>query len=176
MTWVAVACLVLGASVGAAAAASELELPAPRTSAAEAEVLREAFDCTRQEGELRCELKPGEARTFCGVALESARVHVRDGRVAVAAVFFPEASFEAVVERLGARLGVAEDHSENLRAGMGGTFVNVVRAWRFADEVWMAEQFAGRIARSAVSRVDAATFDAILRARAGARVNGARDL
>lgn len=176
MRWYAVLPGAVWMSLAAAVGASELELPRPGTAAAQVPALAVDFECRREAREARCELKGGVTRTFQGVAVQSAVIHVREGKVAVAAVFFAETSFDAVLGRLEAVLGPAEDHSERLRGGMGGTFVNTVRAWRESDTVWMAEQFAGRIARSAVSRVDAETFDGIMRARAAQRVNGARDL
>jgi len=155
--------------------ATELQLPAPGTPRPEIAGLDD-FACEAEPRASRCRLKAGLARTFAGVPVEGAVIDVRQGRVAVAAAFFDERNFPAVAERLAADLGPGEDYSEELRAGMGATFTNVVKAWRREGTVWFAEQFAGRITRSAVSRVPAAEFDGMLAARAAQRVNGARDL
>jgi hypothetical protein len=155
--------------------AAELELPAPGTARPEVAGL-EDFACETEPRVSRCRLKPGLARTFAGAPVEDAILDIREGRVAVAAVFFDEQRFPAVAERLAADFGPGEDHSEALRAGMGATFTNVVKAWRREGAVWFAEQFAGRITRSAVSRVPVTEFDGMMAARAAQRVNGARDL
>jgi hypothetical protein len=156
-------------------ASAELALPAPGTARPEVADL-DAFACETEPRVSRCRLKPDVAKTFAGVPVAGAILDIREGKVAVAAVFFDETSFESVAARLAADFGPGEDHSEALRGGMGGTFNNVVKAWRREGSVWFAEQFAGRISRSAVSRVRPAEFDAIMAARAAQRVNGARDL
>jgi hypothetical protein len=155
--------------------ATELELPVPGTARPEVAGL-ESFVCETEPRVSRCRLKPGLARTFVGVPVEGAILDIREGKVAVSAVFFDESSFADVAVRLAADFGPGEDHSEALRAGMGGTFTNVVKAWRRDGSVWFAEQYAGRINRSAVSRLGPAEFDAIMAARAALRVNGTRDL
>jgi len=114
--------------------------------------------------------------SFAGAPVVGAILDIREGRVAVAAVFFDEQGFPDVEQRLAAGFGPGEDYSEELRAGMGATFTNVVKAWRREGTVWFAEQFAGRINRSAVSRVSVGEFDAMMAARAAQRTNGARDL
>jgi len=134
------------------------------------------FDCETTSGETRCRLEPGVAPGCFGTVVSDALLQVREGRVAIAAVFFDEGAYASVLERLTNDLGAGEDRSEQLRAGMGGTFTNVVKVWRREGSVWFAEQFAGRIDRSSVSRANAADFDAMMRARAAQRVNGARDL
>jgi hypothetical protein len=165
----------LALTIARPCAAADLELPAPGTARPEVAGL-DAFTCETEPRASRCRLKPGLARTFAAVPVEGAILDVREGKVAVAAVFFDESRFEDVVVRLANDFGPGEDHSEALRAGMGGTFTNVVKAWRRDGSVWFAEQYAGRINRSAVSRLRPAEFDAIMAARAAQRVNGARDL
>jgi len=155
--------------------AAELELPAPGTARPEVADL-EAFSCETEPRVSRCRLKPGLGRTFAGVPVDAAILDIREGKVTVAAVFFDESSFDDVAARLSNDFGPGEDHSEALRGGMGGTFTNQVKAWRRDGAVWFAEQYAGRINRSAVSRLRPAEFDAIMAARAAQRVNGTRDL
>jgi hypothetical protein len=156
-------------------ASAEFELPAPGTASSGVAGL-DAFKCETGPRVTLCRLEPGAARTFAGVAIDGATLEFRDGRVAVATVDFGESGFEAVTGRLAAAFGPGEDHGERLRGGMGGTFTNAVTAWRRDGAIWLAEQFAGRIDRSAVSRMDSAAFDALQAARAARRVNGARDL
>lgn len=167
--------VVLAFALSIECAAAELALPAPGTARPEVAGLDD-FTCEMEPRVSRCRLRSGLARTFAGVPVESALLDIRESQVVVAAVFFDETGFVAVIERLTADFGTAEDHSEQLRAGMGGNFTNVVKAWRRDGTVWFAEQFAGRINRSAVSRVGTAEFDGMMAARAAQRVNGARNL
>lgn len=167
--------LVLLFVLSGACSAAELVLPAPGTPRPEVAGLDD-YACEVEPRVMRCRLKAGLSKTFAGLPVDAAVLDVREGRVMVSAVFFDEAGFAAVTERLAADFGAGEDHSEELRAGMGATFTNVVKAWRRDGAVWFAEQFAGRINRSAVSRVGATEFDGMMAARAAQRTNGARNL
>lgn len=152
--------------------ADEIELPLPGRSLVDAP----SWTCVAAADATICTRRDGAPATFTGMAVLGVRVTTRHGAIESSTALLSESDFDTVLGTLQQRWGPGEDHSENLRAGMGATFVNTVRVWRRPEGVWFAEQFAGSILRSGVSVQSPSAFEAESERRARATTNGARDL
>jgi len=135
------------------------------------------FHCTGDSSEgLVCRLIGLADERLEGVPLQALTLHYQAHKLEMICRHFDESRFRAVRARLEASHGAAADHSELLKAGMGGSFVNQVLAWEAGGAVMLLEQFHERVVTSSVCHLGKPAFERLLAHRAARRVRGVRDL
>jgi hypothetical protein len=135
------------------------------------------FRCTGDPAQARvCRLNEPSDERMEGLPLQALTLHYKAHKLEMICRHFDESRFGAMRARLETRQGAAADHSELLKAGMGGSFVNVVLAWQVGGTVILLEQFHERVVTSSVCHLGAPAFERLLAYRAARRVRGVRDL
>lgn len=140
------------------------------------ETLATHWNCTVRGEDTACRLRDPGSLVFHGVQVESVEQAYRGGALVATTIRFRESAFQSVLSSLQATLGPGEDRSERLRTGMGATFTNSVRVWRFPREAWHLEQYGRNINTSALRRMTGDGLEELLRQREAATFKGIRDL
>ena len=134
-----------------------------------------AYRCEDQLPVAKCRLVATDGLRVGSVPALGQTLFFRDGRLERISTAIDSARFDPTRRWLIAQFGPGEEHIERLRAGMGGSFENLIVAWRQADRCVLLEQHFERVTQSAVSVMDCDAVDALLRARQLQRVRGLRD-
>jgi hypothetical protein len=167
--WLAALLLV---SQGAGALLSGLPAPgSPRES-----LVIEGFVCDTQHGRETCRLQPASGLSIDDLPALLAVLVYDSGRLARVSLAVDEARYAELESAIAQRLGAGEEHTELLRAGMGGIFPNRIVVWRRDGEVLLLEQYFERVTRSAITMMSAREFDRFAAERDAQRVRGIRDL
>lgn len=123
-----------------------------------------------------CRMMRVEHLAIEGQPLRGLELHYAKQKLAGICRVFDESTFAQVEASLARRHGAATDHSELLKAGMGGAFTNRIVAWTEGQVVTMLEQYHEHVTTSSVCEMDKVSFERLLSARAARRVRGVRDL
>jgi hypothetical protein len=167
--WLAALLLV---SQGAGALLSGLPAPgSPRESLAIG-----GFVCGTQHARETCRLQPASGLSIDHIPALLAVLVYDGGRLARVSLAVDEARYAELESAIAQRLGAGEEHTELLRAGMGGIFPNRIVVWRHDGEVLLLEQYFERVTRSAITMMSAREFDRFAAERDAQRVRGIRDL
>lgn len=166
------AALVLLAGSGLAAGLPNL--PAPGREQQSVDLA--AYLCTRSAQELTCRQPAPGAAVLYQVPVSAYVLVFRDEALARASIAFDEPRFDDVLKAMRAELGAGEEGSELLKAGMGGAFPNRYQLWQQDGQVFLLEQYFGRVLTSAVTQMSKEEFERFMAVRESQRVRGARDL
>lgn len=133
------------------------------------------YRCRNEAPAVTCRLIAPDGLSIGGISVLGQTLSYRDGNLERVSTTIDIAAFELVRQRLIARLGPGEESTERLRAGMGGSFKNLVVAWHKADHCVLLEQHFERVTQSGVSVMGCEVLEALLAARERQRVRGLRD-
>lgn len=134
-----------------------------------------AYRCRNEAPVVVCRLTAPEGLRIGGVPALGQTLSYRDGHLERISTAIDSTGFEPVRQWLAARLGPGMERTERLRAGMGGSFLNLVVAWREADHCVLLEQHFERVTQSGVSVMGCEVLETLLAAREKQRVRGLRD-
>jgi hypothetical protein len=137
---------------------------------------RSIYRCEQRDDSIHCRRPGGAADHVVGEPAIGVVLVYRQDVLVRAVATFDEQRFNAVADKLSRSLGRTARESEDLNAGMGGTFENNYYIWRDDGRVWMLEQFFERITHSGLWSMDSNEFDALMDERERRRVRGVRDL
>jgi hypothetical protein len=134
-----------------------------------------AYRCESEPRVATCRLVAPEGLRVGSIPALGQTLFYRDGRLERVSTAIDPADFDPTRRWLIAQFGPGDEHTERLRAGMGGSFDNLTVAWRLADRCLLLEQHFERVTQSGVSVMDCKALEALLRARERQRVRGLRD-